>query len=71
MEKRGGQAHREDKTSADEKTGWPEANGIFRGVLSSCPWRRARSVTGEKRGAPGSSVDGPERDRPGNEKAAP
>ena len=34
MEKRGGQAHREDKTSADEKTGWPEANGIFRGAMA-------------------------------------
>ena len=30
---------------ADEKTGWPKANGIFRGVLSSCPSCSRRSVT--------------------------
>jgi len=43
--KRGGVRSRTTAKHADEKTGWRNANGIFRGVLSSCPSCSRRSVT--------------------------
>ena len=47
-EKRGAPGSRATANCADRKTGWPQASGMFGGAVSSCPSRRARSVT-EKR----------------------
>ena len=43
--KRGGVRSSRTAKAADEKTGWPKANGIFRGGLSSVASRSRRSVT--------------------------
>src|SRR5699024_9288869 len=43
--KRGAPGSRRTANRADEKTGWPQASGIFRGAVSSVPSRRVRNVT--------------------------
>ena len=47
-EKRGAPGSRGTAKPADEKAVAPQAQGVFPGGVSSCPSRRARSVTGRK-----------------------
>ena len=50
-QKRGAPGSRETARPAGEKAVAPQAQGVFCGGTSSCPSRRARSVTTQKRGA--------------------